>query len=91
MMTWPAKKPNLEKHPQGMYQSIAVHNHLLMSIIQNSPDSDDGNNKTYKPQKTPAISEDESSGSAKEDSDVQEVSAPTKTKKPVKKKGKVSF
>jgi hypothetical protein len=43
------------------------------------------NDKTYKSQKTLTISKDESSGSAKEDSEVQEVSAPTKTKKPTKK------
>ena len=89
MTTRPAKKSDLGKRTRGIDFSIILEKASLTLIPTESGSDEEGNDKTYKPKKTPPVSADESSGISGPDAD--EIPASKKSKKPEKKKAKVNL
>jgi len=89
MTTRPAKKSDLGKRTRGIDFAIMLKKASLTLIPTESGSDEEGNDKTYKPKKTPPVSADESSGISGPDAD--KIPASKKSKKPEKKKAKVNL
>jgi hypothetical protein len=89
MTTQSVKKLDLGKQTRGIDFSIILEKASLMLIPTESGSDEEGNDKMYKPKKTPPVFADESSGISGPDAD--EIPASKKSKKPEKKKAKVNL